>query len=126
MQIAFWSPVHGQTATTSNALALGCMMGIDYRLRMLLTHNHFVKSTMEASLMGKEFLEGNGNELKDIGIDALSRYIRYNRLDEDSLKSYTKTLLRNRLDLLIGTRSVNRNLFLKEMEASIEDVFEIA
>jgi cellulose biosynthesis protein BcsQ len=102
------------------------MMGIDYRLKLLLTHNHFVKSTMETSLLDRGFFENDVGVLKDMGIDALSRYIRYNKLDEDILKSYTQTHLRNRLDLLIGTRYVHKNLFLKEMESGIEEIFEIA
>ncbi len=120
MQVAFWSTVHGQTTTTSNTVAIACMIALEYRLRTLVTHNHYEKSTLETSLLDKIYLRTELTELKDTGIDALSRFIKFNALDKESILSYSTTILRGRLDLLMGTKNANKDLYLSDLNGVIE------
>ncbi|PKM95304.1 MAG: hypothetical protein CVU84_06395 [Firmicutes bacterium HGW-Firmicutes-1] len=120
MQIAFWSTVHGQTTTTSNAVAIACAIALDYRMKTLITHSHFEKSTLEAALLDKIYLNTEMTQLKDTGIDALSRFIRFSSLDQESVLSYTNTLVKGRLDLLIGTKNTNKELYLSDFNSMIE------
>lgn len=126
MQIAFWSTVHGQTTTTSNAVALALMIALEYRLKILITHNHYERSTLENSLIDKMYLKTDLTELKDTGIDALSRFIKFNALDKESISSYTTTILRGRLDLLMGTKSINKALYLSNLNDVIETILNSA
>lgn len=126
MQIAFWSNMHGQTTTTSNTVAVACSIALNYRLKILITHNHFEKSTLETSLLDKRYLNTELTELKDTGIDALSRFIRFNSVDKESILSYTTTLLKGRLDLLMGTKNANKELYLSDFNTMIEAILNSA
>lgn len=118
MQIAFWSPVHGQTATTTNAAAIACMMALEYKQKILVTHNHYEKSTLESILMDQRTYL---NETGDFsGIDALSRFLKFSSAFAESIENFTYCLLKNRLDLLAGTNHPHKSIYIKE---SIE-VFE--
>lgn len=122
MQIAFWSTVHGQTTTTSNAVAIACAIALDYRMKTLITHSHFDKSTLETSLLDKIYLNSEMTQLKDTGIDALSRFIKFSYLDKESVLSYTTTLIKGRLDLLIGTKNASRELYLSDFNSMLEAI----
>lgn len=122
MQIAFWSCVHGQTTTTSNTVALACMIALEYRFKTLVTHNHYEKSTLETSLLDRMYLRTELTELKDTGMDALSRFIKFNALDKESILSYTTTILKGRLDLLMGTKNANKGLYLSDLTGVIETI----
>ncbi|MFZ5988345.1 MAG: hypothetical protein ACOYWZ_14630 [Bacillota bacterium] len=126
MQIAFWSNVHGQTATTSNMVAVALMTALEYRLKVLITHNHFDKSTLESSLMDRRYLRNELTELSDSGIDALSRFIKFNKVDKESIVNYTTTLLRNKLDLLTGTTNTNRELYMNDLNDVIDLILSSA
>lgn len=126
MQIAFWSNIHGQTATTSNSIAFVCSIALRYGLKTLITHNHFEKSALEAFLLDKRYLNTELTELKDSGIDALSRFIRFNPVDKEAILSYITTLLRGRLDLLMGTKNANKELYLSDFNTMIETILSCA
>lgn len=126
MQVAFWSTVHGQTATTSNTLILTLMTALEYRFKILITHNHYKRSTLETSILNKRYLKTELTELNDTGIDALSRFIKFNTVDKESISSYTTTLLENRLDLLMGTTHLNRQLYLSDLNMVIETILQAA
>ncbi|PKM51548.1 MAG: hypothetical protein CVV02_06330 [Firmicutes bacterium HGW-Firmicutes-7] len=119
MQIAFWSTVHGQTTTTTNSVAIACAIALEYKMKTLITHSHFEKSTLEASMVDKLFLNTGLTELKDNGIDALSRLVKFSTLDNERILSYTTTLLKGRLDLLVGTKNTNKALYLSDFNNMI-------
>ncbi|WP_157950205.1 ParA family protein [Vallitalea okinawensis] len=111
MQVAFWSNEQGQAGTTSNILAIAIMLALKYRYKVLLTHANFKKNTLEYSLLPKNYLQSDLMDLSDHGIDALSRFIRFNKVQEEDFENYTTSLLRNRLDLLVGTKATNKKIY---------------
>lgn len=123
MQVAFWSIIHGQAANTSNLLAISIMSAMEYRLRILITHNNYSRSTLESSLINRKFLKNGVVDLADTGIDALSRFVQYNQIDQEGIENYTTTILKNRMDLLIGTSVSNKELYAKNLGLILPDIY---
>lgn len=98
--IVSWSPVHGQSGTTSNVAALAAVFAIEYPSRSLITHTQLTFSSLE-SLFGKQ-LKGNGFE--DRGMTALARLVKSDLLNPEAVMDYTETIFENRLDILSGTK----------------------
>lgn len=122
MQVAFWSTMHGQTGTTSNAIAIACAIALNYQIKTIITHNHFDKSGLEAAFLDKEYIYNSFNQFNDIGIDALGRTMKFNSIDDDYISRYTTSLLKGRLDLLIGTQGSNESLYLSDFNGNFEMV----
>lgn len=126
MRIAFWSNVHGQTATTSNLVAISLMTALEYRLKVLITHNHFEKSTLESSLLEKQYIQNENMELSESGIDALARFIKSNKLDKDNIDNYTTNILTKKLDLIMGTTHTNKDLYMNDFNNVINQILSMA
>lgn len=126
MKIAFWSNVHGQTTTTSNALALTCMFALNQNYKVLLTHNHYRHSTIERTLLGYSGNISDLSTLDDMGIDAVSRFIKFNQVEGSCIENYATNIIKNRLDVLTGTRQSNESLYYKEVNHVIELILDQA
>lgn len=104
MEVAFWSPYHGQTGTTTTALAIASMVAITNNYKVLLGHSHFERSTLERCLIHHR--QGSDEDpltFNDHGMDALRRLAKNGRLMPEMVSDYTTPLLAgNRLDLLQG------------------------
>lgn len=125
MQVSFWSNYH-QLGTTSNMIAVALYTALKYRMRILMAHNHFDRSTLESAFIDRSYLEHSLMDLSDTGIDALSRFIKFNRIEKNEISSYTTTILKNRLDLLTGTRNKNRNIYQSSLKESIQLILRSA
>jgi hypothetical protein len=90
MQLAFWSNYH-QTGTTTNLVAISSMIVLEYRLKLLLAHNHFDRSALESSFIDREYIKNELTSLNDVGIDGLSSFIKYNKVDKENIKVYNNT-----------------------------------
>lgn len=126
MRIAFWSNVHGQTATTSNLVAIALMTAMEYRLKVLLAHNHFERSTLESTLLDRGYLDNEQAGLSEHGIDALARFIKSNKLDKDNISNYTTSILSKKLDLILGTSHTNKALYLRDLNTVIHQILNLA
>ena len=82
--IVSWSPVHGQSATTSNTVSLAAMMSLDQPYRSLLTHTQLSFSTMEAM-----FKKSGTDGLEDSGLKALERLVKSKLLTPQAIPDYT-------------------------------------
>ncbi|NLM10702.1 MAG: ParA family protein [Clostridiaceae bacterium] len=125
MQVSFWSNYH-QIGTTNNMIAVALFIALKYRLRILVAHNHFDRSTLESAFIDESYMEHSLMDFSDTGIDALSRFIKFNRIEKDEISSYTTTVLKNRLDLLIGTRNTNRNIYQNNLKETIRLILQSA
>jgi cellulose biosynthesis protein BcsQ len=121
LQIAFWSNYH-QTGTTLSTVAMATMTILEYRLKALLTHNHFEKSSLEKSFLDREYLKSEQDDISTSGIDALSRFLKFSRIDKENVTNYTTTLIKDRLEMLIGTSSTNKELYNKDLNEVIETI----
>ncbi len=125
MQVSFWSNYH-QTGTTCNMVAVSVLAALEYRMRILMTHNHFDRSTLESAFIEKRYIRHELTDLSDTGMDALSRFIKFNKLGKDEITSYTTTILKNRLELLYGTRNTNREIYLSNIKDVIQLILQSA
>lgn len=83
------------------------MLALEYYLSSLITHNSCSNNFLERSLLGKQY---SGSDLKDLsntGFDPLSNYIKYNPANKEEINNYMTTILKQRLDLLKGTKQKN-------------------
>lgn len=107
MLIAFWSPYHGQTGTTSATISLGITMAMTANHKVLLGHTHYERSTMERCLLppipGQDV---SVLEEENHGLYGLKRLIKHGRLAPEAISNYTTPLLKERrLDLLMGAKA---------------------
>ena len=124
MVIAFWSPNHGQTATTTTALTYASMTAVTNNYKVLLGHTHLSRSTLERCLIPKR--AGRQDDLiafNDTGMDALRRLAKNGRLFPEKVSNYTTPLLAgNRLDLLQGL-APNQNIDTQEESSVLRRIF---
>ncbi len=123
MKISFWSPVHGQTATTTNLSVIATFMSLTYTYKNLLMRNHFTKSTLEQHFLDMDYL--NAVNLTDTGVDSLYRQMINQSVDSKMVSNYTTMLLRKRLDLLIGTYATNKDIYNKNFLQTYEELLEL-
>lgn len=124
-KIAFWSPMHGQPGTTSNMTAISVVLAMKYKLSTLMINSHFNKNDISFGFVDKSIREYNPLDFSDSGIDAIERVATSQILTPELLKTYTETLISERLDFLEGTEQSNEKLF-KKIEDIIHAVIDIA
>lgn len=112
--VGFWSPYHGQTCTTSSLVAVGTYIGITQNIKTLLMHSKFDKSNLENAFLSKH--EDIEVLFDETGIDSLQRLAKTNQLTSENFTDYTKTLIKNRLDLLVGTNKASREIYAKILD----------
>ncbi|WP_061311254.1 hypothetical protein [Clostridium botulinum] len=122
-QVAFWSPFHGQTGTTSNAISTAINIALNYKEKVLLTHMQYLKSSMESCF--QKYDEGDLTKFDDVGIDSLERLVKAGKLSSEDFSNYTKVLVPNRLDILTGSTKLKKELF-DNIYDSIIDIFDCA
>ncbi len=127
MQIAFWSPNHGQTGTTTAALTYASLIALRHNFKILITHSQFERSTLEQCLVKKNHLRQE--ELayfNDHGLGGLRRLVKNGRLSRGMVSDYTTSLLANKnLDLLEGVYE-NKNYNSDEETGLLRRIFEMA
>ena len=118
MVVAFWSPYHGQTGTTTTALAIASMVAMTNNYKVLLGHSQFERSTLERCLMHQSHsTEEDLLSFNDHGLDALRRLAKNGRLLPEMVSNYTTPLLAgNRLDLLQGIAGFNGDEAAEEIK----------
>ena len=125
MQVSFWSNYH-QTGTTSNLVAISTMIALKYKLKSLVVHSHFNRSALETSFLDREYVKNELSNLTDVGIDALSSFIKYNKVDKENITRYTTTLIKNRLELLAGTSITSKELYLNDLIDVIDIILNLS
>lgn len=98
-QIVSWSPVHGQSATTSNTVALASLFALEQSYHSLITHTQLTFSTLEFL-----YTQGERAGFDDGGMEALERLVKSKLLKADAIGDYTDKIYSKRLDLLVGSK----------------------
>jgi len=126
MMTTFWSTHHGQSATTSNTVAVACAMAVLYPKKTLLVHTHTKRSTLEACLFPDRMMKGfDTGDFANHGMDALFRLSKNGRLTGEMVPDYTWSILKDhKLDLLPGTE---KNMMPEYSdESSFSQIFRAA
>ncbi len=122
MKGVFWSPVHGQSATTSNLLALSLICGMKYKQNCLITQTHFNYNNLEAPLIERNSKSADGF-FQDVGIDALVRNFKAERLSFETVENCCISLDNTKVRLLPGTTKTNREAFDYEVGKLLPTIF---
>ncbi len=122
MKIVFWSPVHGQTGMTSNILALSLVSAVSYKKKCLVTQTHFNYNNLEAPLIERNS-KAAPDYFLDVGIDALVRNFKAERLNRKLVENCCITLGDTNLSLLPGTTKTNRESFDYAVGMAMPKVF---
>ncbi|HHV13699.1 MAG TPA: hypothetical protein GXX75_25870 [Clostridiales bacterium] len=122
MKIVFWSPVHGQTGTTSNILALSLVSAVSYKRKCLVTQTHFNYNNLEAPLIERNS-KASPDYFLDVGIDALVRNFKAERLNRSLVENCCIALGDTSLSLLPGTTKTNRESFDYAVGMAVPKVF---
>lgn len=124
LKIVFWSPIHGQSGTTSNTLVTAFVAGMDYKKKILLTHTHFKYNNLEAPLVGSNSDNiASKDYFCDVGIDMLSRYFKAAQIDYETLENCCISLTNTNVLLLPGTTKTNKESFDYEMDTIYRNLF---
>lgn len=118
-QIAFWSGRHGQTGITSNVVAVSAIIGTEYVTKTLVSHTHWSMSSLEAIFLKKRKETFSEFDYSRKGLDSLELLARSEKLEPASVKDYTDTILKDRLELLRGTSKPS-----EELHNNIQDVIQ--
>jgi hypothetical protein len=116
MLVIYWSPVSGQTCTTSNMIAAATMMALDYQMKILVTHTQGRKTLVENAydrLRVPERMQGIAGSMG--GMDAVVRLYLCEMLTPQGLRDNTESIMKDRLDLLAGTEQVTEEEWLRSI-----------
>lgn len=122
MKIAFWSPVHGQTGTTSNMIAIATVAVIQHDVKALLVQTHFCLNNLERSLIG---YQRDKDSLIDIGVDELARSPKLVNLDRETIYNCSVNAFNN-LHLLPGTLREHREDYEKSTGTKLTRIITAA
>lgn len=120
--ISCWSPYHGQCGTTLNSALLSSYLAVNSKHKILLTNTQYTKSNLETAFL-KDNNNNNYDVFNDIGIDSVYRLAQSNKLTKDNISNYSKVLIKDKLDLLVGSKKSTDKLFneiLSEMDYILE------
>ena len=111
-KVAFWSLDKAMSGNTHAAIAVTTAMGFNHKVTSILIQSNFNSKKMESSFTPYSDLVASGAfESSNLGISALSRLITSNKLTPDFIQNYAKPVLKNRLDILYGINSKDKELY---------------
>ena len=112
--ITFMSESMKETGQTMSIAAIATAMAIEHNYKILVISTDFMDKTLEncfwnankKSGIAGMFFKANVTDVSN-GLEGLVRTLSSNRSSGDTIKSYTKPVLRERLDVLQAPRSKN-------------------
>lgn len=106
--ITYWNTSRVQTGQTMAAVATATNLAIQHNQKILLISTSLNDNTIKncfwhekGSLLSGIF-GSNTNLVNQNGIEGLDRVVRSNKISPDIIKDYTKVVLKNRLEILLG------------------------
>lgn len=116
--VTFWNGTKTQCGTTSSAIALATQIAIDHNMKVLLLStsidDHIINESFWYENNNKKTLgifEQKVNDVDKNGIDGLARLINSNRMNADNIKDYTRVILTNRLEILLGAEKQEKKQY---------------
>lgn len=109
-RVVFWSPCAGETGNTHTAIAVSTLMSIAHKTTCLLMHGNFNSKKIESSFTPYDnLIESGALDNQNLGASALIRLVTSNKLTSDAIQNYAKPVLKNRLDVLYGMTSKDKD-----------------
>jgi len=113
--IAFWSNEEKETAQTMSMVALSTYMAIEHNYKILNVSTNFKDETLENSFWDlskmQQLLKTISNNASQIGLEAgvegLVKIINSNKTSTNIVSNYTKSVFKERLDVLCAPKTKN-------------------
>ena len=127
--VTFYNSAREQTGQTMSAIAIATNMAIQHNIKILLISTSLNDDTIKNSFWHEKpnLLSGifgsNANVVNQSGIEGLDRVVRSNKISPDIIKDYTKVVLKNRLEVLLGvtgTEEQYSNIYDQYLEIVIQ------
>lgn len=100
-KIVFWSPEEGTSGCTHVAIAVSSLMGITHKTSSLLIDaNSNSKKIASSYTLYDDLVNANSFNDSNLGMNAIMRLIKSNKLSPDIIQNYSKPVLKGRLDIL--------------------------
>lgn len=104
-QVSFWSPQASQTGTTSLLASVASVIALDHDYTNLMLSANYMDDSLETSFINVGKLKARSTiDFTDVGLDALERLIKSNKISVENLVDYTTPILKGRLDLMFGSQ----------------------
>ena len=106
--ITLWNGTEEQCGTTSSAIALATQIAMDHNIKVLLVSTSFNDNLIKDSFWVEKkkssfgLFKNDKATIVNSGVEGLDRIIRRNKISPDIIKDYTKVVLTDRLEVLIG------------------------
>lgn len=117
MKIVFCSP-KPSSGKTANLMACAFHIAQNYECKSIITHTHYSKSLMESALSSTLYNEN--------GLDRINRLYKSGNLGPKDFKSYSNTVINDRLDFLTGNSIYSEKIFESKISNSIDSILNIA
>lgn len=103
--ISFWSTEDSaQLCTTATTTAVTAMLPTKCHYKSIVTQTHYSDMSLESAFFNMDKLGNKGSlDISDVGVDALDRLLRSNKLTPENISNYAKPIAKGRLELLYGT-----------------------
>lgn len=100
-KVVFWSPEEGMSGCTHVAIAVSSLMGITHKTSCLLIDaNSNAKKIASSYTLYDDLINANSFNDTNLGMNAIMRLIKSNKLSPDVIQNYSKPVLKGRLDIL--------------------------
>lgn len=111
-KIVLWSPVPAKVGQTHAAIALATLMAIEEDYSNLLIYSQWLSNKISSSYEDYYTLKSKGVfGNSSMGITALTRLGESNKLTPESIRNYSKPILKQRLDTMYGLNAVTRDQY---------------
>lgn len=117
--VSFWGTVDSaQLATTATLTAVAAMLPTKYHYKTIMTQTHYSNMSLESAFIDMDKLGNKGAlDISDVGIDALDRLLRSNKLTPENISNYARSILKGgRLELLFGTFKNDSDSYARILE----------
>ena len=128
--ITFMSEDIKETGQTISISAIATAMAIEHNYKILLFSTEFIDKTLEKCFWNSSnrltglFTKANVMDVSN-GLEGLVRTFASNRASSDTIRSYTKPILRDRLDILQAPKTVDFKEYIN-ISKYISQIVEVA
>ena len=114
-KVVFWSPEEGYSGCTHVALAVSSLMGISHKTSCLIIDANCNGKKIESSYtLYDDLMNTNGFSDSNMGMNAIMRLIKSNKLSPEVIQNYSKPVLKGRLDVMYSA-SANTDTEAREI-----------
>ncbi len=126
MVVSFWSYKHGQSGTTSNLGAIASMLAIKYLYSNVVFSTKFGKSTLDRLFLTDDYVDDLiDTQAINTGVDALFKNMKNRQANKELISDFTTTVVNKRLEVLVSTNNVNKELYINTFLETLEEFLNI-